>query len=226
MFQQLKDVFRKTKETEAAIEQPTAEPSVPERTTAEQALIAELSGLTAVGASFVPAPAVEPEPIPAEPVAPKVDPAEAKVLAFLRICHVTDGLTHREIAGGTSLQSTDVKTALASLVANGTVKHSGEDEVNYRRYRLAVSVPERPSQPVEDFMTADQRWAMDARRRVLDAEAANRPPEPKRWTPSEEAITAEMEKRKSVKPLSPEERHQLKLLEGRVSRNPQEAIKR
>jgi hypothetical protein len=37
--------------------------------------------------------------------APQVDLIETKVLAFLKVCHLTSGLTYREIAGGTSRSS-------------------------------------------------------------------------------------------------------------------------
>ena len=164
------------------------------------------------------------------PEAPQVDPVEQKVLAFVRICHVTDGLTYKEIAGGTSLLISAVRHALESLVANGTLKHSGEDESNYRRYMLAVSEPVQSAQPVEDFRTSSQVWDYQQRQRVAVEEAAKRPPEPKRYSPSESEVTAALDaeaEKKTTLVLSPEERQSLDIsMRNRRPINQQQFIKR
>jgi hypothetical protein len=87
-------------------------------------------------------------------------------------------------------------------------------------------MPDQPAQPPEPYINADDKWAAEQRARVLSEEAAKRPAEPRRFELSEEAITAELERRKSVAPLTPEERQQLDLMKGRVPRSPQAFIKR
>jgi hypothetical protein len=160
-----------------------------------------------------------------EPAKPVMDPVEQKVLAFIRICHVTDGLTYREISGGCDLPIAEVKHALESLVERGTIRHSGDTEPNYRRYSLTSPIPESPASAPQTLSPSEQ-WAIDARQRADAEEAAKRSPEPKRYEPSETDVTAELQRRKSVAPLTPEERQQLEPMRGRVPRNPQAFVKR
>jgi hypothetical protein len=161
---------------------------------------------------------------PAEPVI-QADPNEQKILKFIGICHVSDGLTYREIANGCDLPIASVKTALASLVQKGMLTSSEEPEPNYRRYRLTATVPAASSGPASE-PTADERWARESRQRVLAAEASRRAPESKRYTPTEEEITAELERRKQVTPLTDAEGRELELGAGRVPINPQIAVRK
>lgn len=87
----------------------------------------------------------EAEP-PVQPVV-KVDPVEQKVMAFLRVCRTTTGLTVREVSGGTGIPVADVRRALESLVTVGEVHHDDAPEQNYRRYRLSGSAPAAPPTP-------------------------------------------------------------------------------
>jgi hypothetical protein len=144
----------------------------------------------------------------------------------LRVCPTTVGLTAREISGGSSQPIADVQRALSSLISSGQVTSTNEPEPNYRRYNSASPVTEQPAQPSEPYLNADDKWAAEQRARVLSEETAKRPAEPRRFVPSEEAITAELEKRKQVAPLTPEERRELALTEGRTPRSPQSRIVR
>jgi hypothetical protein len=162
-----------------------------------------------------------------ESAQPQIDQTEAKVLKFIGICHVTDGMTFREIASGTELQIPAVKTALVSLVAKGTVKESGETEPNYRRYTLtAVPAPEAPAPPV-DRRSKEQRWSDEAAAKQRAADEALKPKPQPRYEPSESevqaAMAAEEARRKAIK-FTPEEREELRRMEGRTPRNPQVAI--
>jgi hypothetical protein len=237
MFQQLKAAFKKAKETDAVSEavqrKPVIEskPSVPERTAAERSLIAELSGLSLAGANAATSTLVvsgtsptQAEPITVTPAEPQANPAEQKVVAFIKLCHLTDGLTYREIASGCDLQIADVKAALASLVASGVLSHSDEAEPNYRRYNLATPVP-AAAPPAEPYVSPEARWAAEAQQRQR-AELAAKYPQPiirSTVPPLDEIVLPE-----PAKPLTPEERrlHDSLIPKGRISRNPQEYVKR
>jgi hypothetical protein len=163
-----------------------------------------------------------------ESAQPLVDPIEQKVLAFLRVCHLTDGLTYREVAGGTSLPIADVKAALERLVAAGDVKHTDVPEPNYRRYSLTAIVPEVPA-PSPDKRSKEQIWSDNAYARVRAEEAAKLPPPTPRYEPTDAEVQAAMDAeaaRKAAAVLTPEQREFLRLTEGRVPRNPQAFVKR
>jgi hypothetical protein len=160
----------------------------------------------------------------AQPVV-EADPTEARVLAFLKVCHLATGLTYREISGGTGLQIPTVKDALEQLVAAGAVRHDDAPEQNFRRHTLTASVPAAPSARASE-PTAEERWARESRQRVLAAEASQRKPEQPQYSPTEEEISAELERRKKVTPLTDAERKQLELGAGRVPINPQIAVRK
>jgi hypothetical protein len=238
MFHQLKAAFKKAKETDAVSEavqrKPVIEskPSVPERTAAERSLIAELSGLSLAGANAsTNTPVVsgtsptQAEPIAVTPAEPQSSPVEQKVVAFIKLCHLTSGLTYREIASGCDLQIADVKVALASLVASGTLSHSDEAEPNYRRYMLTTSEPVKAAPPADPYGSPEARWAAEARQRHQAEQAARHPQPIVRSTvpPLDEIVLPE-----PAKPLTPEERrlHDSLIPKNRVSRNPQEYVKR
>jgi hypothetical protein len=179
-------------------------------------VVSELAGLTMAGRGVPPAqPSAEPQP----------DPSEKRVMGFLRISHTSVGMTLREISGGSSTPIADVRAALERLVAQGAVHHNDAPEQNYRRYRLASAPVQAPPAPAAE-MSADDRWNLEQRRRVLREEAAKRTPEPIRYEPTPAEVEAELQKRKQVKPLTAEERELVKLGEGRVPRNPQVFVKR
>lgn len=163
------------------------------------------------------------EPITVTPAEPQSSPVEQKVVAFIKLCHLTSGLTYREIASGCDLQIADVKVALASLVASGTLSHSDEAEPNYRRYNLATPVPVA-APPAEPICGTAELWNREAQRRHREEMAAKQPPIVRSTVPPLDEIVLP----EPAKPLTPEERrlHDSLIPKNRVSRNPQEYVKR
>ena len=200
-----------------------------------RSLSSELAGLKTAGQGFVPTPIVvdcgemtESES-PVAPQTPAPNPNESKILRFIKLCKVTDGLTVREIAGGTQLPIADVRKALDSLVASGTLTVTGDSENlgNHLRYNLPTSEQE----PIHADEVADQRinsLAEVERQRDRLAHPAPQPPPNYRPTDAEvaAALLAQEAARKAIK-FTAEEREQLKLMEGRlVGLNPNIALKR
>jgi hypothetical protein len=185
---------------------------------AGEVIARELAGLTAAGASFVPASAPDPQ-------ADETSPTIELVRKFIGIC-TAEGVTVKELAGGTGLMISEVKAALSSLQAEGTVKCSAEEEVNYRRYSLTNPVPKPVLAPAAPYISDAQRWDMAARKRVSDEAAAKRAPEPRRPVITDEMLDAEMEKRTHIK-LTADELKELRLTDGyRRNVNPNAFIKR
>ena len=218
MFQQLKAAFTKVKATEAPSEVVQREPIGESQPTAA-------------------APAPTPPTVPVidggtfESAESQVDPVEQKVLKFIRICHLNDGLVVKEIASGCDLPIADVQTALASLIAKGTVTHSGEpdSEANKRRYNLANFVPEPLPAPVTDRRSDEQKWSDEIQRKFREEEAAKQPPPAKRYEPTPEEVQAAVaaEHARHNVTFTEEQQRELKLMEGRrTGLNPQVAIKR
>jgi hypothetical protein len=223
MFDQMKTAFKKMQSKEV-----TADASVESKPSTAVSVDLGDALLQAGSAAVVPAASTVPviDCGTFESAEPQLDPIEEKVLAFLRICHLTSGLTFREVAGGTALPIAEAKRALESLVANGTVKHSGEPEPNYRRYSLTAPEPEAPAPPV-DRRSKEQRWSDEAAAKQRAADEALKPKPQPRYQPTADevqaALDAEEARRKAIV-FTPEEREYLRRMEGRVPINPQSVI--
>jgi hypothetical protein len=152
------------------------------------------------------------------------DPVEQKVLKFLGICRTSVGLTAREISGGTGLPISDVKVALAALVTAGTVL-SDDGYENQRRYTLSSPVTEQPEVPAQQTLNPAEQQLREAAQKH-QAEVLAKTPQPKRHIVTDAELDAELAKRKTVTPLTVEERRLLDLGRDRVPINPQSVIRR
>lgn len=199
-------------------------------TTAEQALIAELSTLTAAGSGFVP-PAAEPIKAPTvdsgiwnppAKVKPSETPEAKRILKFVGVCEAS--VTHREICGGTGLQFDVVRELLPALVAAGALRIV-EGSENLAQYRLAGFTPAPPA-PKEPYIHPDVKWSNEQRARVLTEEAAKRPvPAPRRPEPSDAEVDAVIAAEKATtRPLTEAERRELAASRDRRPVNPQAFI--
>ena len=149
----------------------------------------------------------------------------AKVQQFLKLSR---NATRNEIAGGTGLNRDVVDAILAAVVAAGGIIKTGE--ANTATYSLAgqsatVSAPEP-----EDRRSSEQIWSDNERARAMVDWKRTHPEEfpapQKRYSPSDEEISAFAESQK-VAPLTPEQRRELeRMTNGRTPVNPQIAIKR
>lgn len=157
-------------------------------------------------------------------------PTEQKILRFIKLCRVTDGLTIREIAGGTQLPIADVRKALDSLVASGTLTSTGEPEMEFQRRRYNTpTVAEVVAPKPEPYESADQRINRESRAAYEADKLAHQPPAPPTVHYPTDAevqtiLDAKEAERKSIV-FTPEERAQLKLMDGRLTGlNPNVAI--
>jgi hypothetical protein len=177
--------------------------------TAEEAIIAELSTLTAAGSGYVP-PAVEPiaEAQHVSQPEPAVDPNEERIVKFIRVCHLPEGIHADEMRGACGIPKDAVMVAINSLLAKGIIRHNGAIEVNHRRYMLTASEPEQPvAPPAETQQSRDAKFNAECQARWRAENPLPAPPKPTVITDAE--VEAELAKMRAVKPISPEERRDL-----------------
>lgn len=198
-------------------------------TTAEQALIAELSTLTTAGSGFVqPAPVIDSgiwdppsQPVQAPAIALHESPEAKRIVAFVRACSAA--VTHREICGGTGLHFDVVRKLLPALVQSGDLRIT-EGSESFAHYRLASFTPVPPA-PKEPYIHPETAWSNAARERVLAQEAAKRPvPAPRQPEPTDaeidQMIAADDAKQTTIV-LTAEERRWLDEARTRRPVNPQ-----
>ena len=151
-----------------------------------------------------------------------------KILKFINTLPPVDGLTLREIAGGTELPIGEVRRLLDDLTAAGDVRVvDASVEFNLRRY-CGLSAPVIAPSVQTEWVSAADQWAIAAREHGL-ADWRRRHPEEseqqKRYEPSDEEIAAEAAAKKTVTPITPEERRELELsTRNRTPRNPQQHL--
>jgi hypothetical protein len=149
---------------------------------------------------------------------------EQQVYEFLK---GSRNCTAKELANGLCLPLETVQSVLDVVVHAGEViRIDGDGAQNTARYNLAGMPTPVVETPTAQWKSTEQLWPDRERARVLSEEKLkNPPPQPKRYTPTDAEVESEMVERKSVKPLTPEERQQIKLMEGRTPRNPQIFVK-
>lgn len=183
-------------------------------TTAEQALIAELSTLTTAGSGFVqPAPVIDSgiwDP-PSQPVqAPAIDTTAADVKRIIAFLAASCAVTRNEISSGTGLSRDRVQELLSSGL-DGVCKlvpRVGYESENYTLWTLASKL-QKVDAPAKQYVNPEIAWSNAAREKMLAEERAKMlPPEPRRPEPSDAevdaVIAAENEKRTSIV-LTPEQ---------------------
>jgi hypothetical protein len=147
-----------------------------------------------------------------------------QVLNFITNNPPCGGLTARELSGGLQLPIEEVRSAVEALVATREIRAVDDTlPTNYQRYVLASATVPAAVTPDEPWRSPEEIWSAEAQKKHRAELAAKRPPQPRRFEPSEEQISQAMT---PAPPLTPEERETAKRLGvGRVIRNPQEFIR-
>ena len=144
-------------------------------TTAEQALIAELSTLTTAGSGFVqPAPVIDSgiwDP-PSQPVqAPAIDTTAADVKRIIAFLAASCAVTRNEISSGTGLSRDRVQELLSSGL-DGVCKlvpRVGYESENYTLWTLASKL-QKVDAPAKQYVNPEIAWSNAAREKMLAEE--------------------------------------------------------
>jgi hypothetical protein len=154
------------------------------------------------------------------------------VQKIFRFLQTSPGAFPNEVAAGTGLPVSTVQTVLNILVAESEVRRlDAKDGFDSQaRYTLVGYAPPAPDAPIVDSRSIEQKWSDEAATRERAKQEALTPKVTPRYNPTAEAVQAELDaaeaRRQAAFNMTPEQRAQLKLMEGRTPRNPQAFVKR